>query len=71
MIIYLHFYLIIYRVPLKYAYMEHEFSKLKTEMQVLKHNQEVKKKAPIRSTVSYGSKEETSDDLFLEGFNSI
>lgn len=58
-------------VPLKYAYMEHEFSKLKTEMQVLKHNQEIKKKAPIRSTVSYGSKEETSDDLFLEGFNSI
>lgn len=58
-------------VPLKYAYMEHEYSKLKNEMQVLKHNQEIKKKAPIRSTVSYGSKEETTNDPFLEGFNSI
>jgi len=58
-------------VPLKYAYMEHEFNNLKNEMQVLKHNKEIKKKAPIRSTVSYGNREETTDDPFLEGFNSI
>lgn len=58
-------------VPLKYAYMEHEYNQLKNEMQVLKHNQEIKKKAPIRSTISYGNKEETTDDPFLEGFNSI
>lgn len=58
-------------VPLKYAYMEHEYNKLKNEMQVLKHNKEIKKKAPIRSTSTYGNKEETTDDPFLEGFNSI
>lgn len=58
-------------VPLKYAYMEYEHKKLQNEIQVLKHNQEIKKKAPIRSTSSYGNKEETTDDPFLEGFNSI
>jgi hypothetical protein len=58
-------------VPLKYAYMQHEYSKLQNEVKVLKQNNENKKKAPIGGVTAYGSKETVEDDPFMKGFNSI
>lgn len=57
--------------PLKYAYMQHEHSKLQNEIKVLKQNQENKKKAPIGGVTAYGSTETVAEDDFLKGFNSI
>lgn len=58
-------------VPLKYAFMEHQFNQLKNDVQALKKNQENFKKAPIKPTNTHGTGEVGSEDDFLQGFNSI
>lgn len=58
-------------VPLKYAYMEHAYTELKNALAAAKQKEEVSKKAVVGSVTEHGSKEETSEDPFLIGFNSI
>jgi hypothetical protein len=56
-------------VPLKYAYLEHKYQELNQQNQILKRNENNRKSAPITSAVSsYGYKENTTNDPFLEGF---
>lgn len=58
-------------VPLKFAYMQHEFNKVQNELKTLKQNQENRKKAPIGGITTYGTKETVEEDDFLRGFSSI
>lgn len=58
-------------VPLKYAYMEHHIKQLQAELKVLKHNEQVTKKAPVNGLTTHGSTEAAAEDPFLAGFNSI
>jgi hypothetical protein len=58
-------------VPLKYAYMEHQNSQFKNQLQTLKQNESNAKKAPVGSITQHGSTQVESDDDFLAGFNSI
>jgi hypothetical protein len=58
-------------VPLKYAYMQHENLQIKQQLQTLKQNQSNAQKAPVGSVTSHGTKEVASEDLFMQGFNSI
>ncbi|GIN88702.1 hypothetical protein J6TS2_50880 [Heyndrickxia sporothermodurans] len=58
-------------VPLKYAYMEHHNNQLQSQVKVLKQNEKNKQTAPIGSVTDHGSQEVASEDLFLQGFNSI
>ena len=54
-------------IPLKFAYMEHEMSKLKNEINVLKNNNLNKKKAVVNPI---GNANDENYDAFLDGFNS-
>ncbi len=58
-------------VPLKYAYMEHQNKELQAKVQRLTQNQTNKQKAPVTGTTAHGSQEVASEDVFLQGFNSI
>jgi len=58
-------------IPLKFAYMQHENSQLKQQLQTLKQNESNKQKAPVGSVTAHGSTEVAGDDLFMQGFNSI
>ena len=53
--------------PLKFAYMEHEMSKLKNEVNIFKNNSSNKKKAVVSPIGNAGDE---NYDAFLEGFNS-
>lgn len=58
-------------VPLKYAYMEHEMTKLRTLANVQKQNTQNQNK-PTLGVTSFGSGEpQKSVDPFLEGFDSL
>ena len=58
--------------PLKYAYMEHQYSQLTNKVKTLETNFKNTKKAPLKAGVSsFGGDEPTSEDDFLKGFNSI
>lgn len=54
-------------VPLKYAYMEYEMDKIKNENNILKNNNQNKKKAVVNSV---GNGNDENYDPFLDGFNS-
>lgn len=58
-------------VPLKYAYMEHHNNQLRSQLQVLKQNEENARKAPVSGLSIHGGQEEAAEDDFLRGFNSI
>jgi hypothetical protein len=58
-------------VPLKYAYMEHQNNQFKQQLQTLKQNESNKQKAPVGSVTAHGTTETASEDLFMQGFNSI
>lgn len=58
-------------VPLKYAYMEHQFKQQQNKIKVLETNLSNKSKAPVASVTSHGSTEVAEEDDFLKGFNSI
>ncbi|MEH7251900.1 hypothetical protein V7111_07220 [Neobacillus niacini] len=58
-------------VPLKYAYMEHQNNQFKQQLQTLKQNQSNAQKAPVGSVTAHGSTEVASEDVFMQGFNSI
>ncbi|MFE8704131.1 hypothetical protein ACFYKX_26545 [Cytobacillus sp. FJAT-54145] len=58
-------------VPLKFAYMQHQHNELKTQLKILKQNEENTKKAPVTSVSTHGSQEIASEDDFLRGFDSI
>lgn len=58
-------------VPLKYAYMQHDYNQLKEQVQVLKQNKENKQKAPVQGVTQHGTQEVASEDPFMQGFNSI
>jgi len=58
-------------VPLKYAFMEHQNQVLQQQLQTLKQNESNKQKAPVGSVTAHGSTETASEDLFLQGFNSV
>lgn len=57
-------------IPLKFAYMQHEYGQLKSQVQVLKQNKQNEDKAPIQGVSGHGSTEIAADDDFLKGFNS-
>lgn len=56
--------------PLKYAYMQHHNSQLKSQLQTFKQNEKNTKRAPVGSLTNFGGDEPTSEDPFLKGFNS-
>lgn len=56
---------------LKYAYMEHHNKELRNRLKIQSQNQANKQKAPVGSVTVNGGTNTASDDLFLEGFNSI
>jgi hypothetical protein len=58
-------------VPLKYAFMQHENNQLRQQLQTHKQNESNKQKAPVGSVTAHGSTEVASEDLFMQGFNSI
>jgi hypothetical protein len=58
-------------VPLKFAYMQHQNQVLQQQLQTLKQNQSNAQKAPVGSVTNHGSTETASEDLFMQGFNSI
>jgi hypothetical protein len=60
-------------VPLKTAYMEHQFQQLQQQLKTLKQNEANARKAPVGSVTSNGSVQSVpdEDDPFLQGFNSI
>lgn len=60
-------------VPLKQAYMEHQFKELQQQIKTLKQNESNAKKAPVGSLTTNGSVQVSADedDPFLQGFNSI
>jgi hypothetical protein len=58
-------------VPLKFAYMAHENSQLRTQLSTLKQNQSNAQKAPVGSVTAHGGNEIAAEDDFLAGFNSI
>lgn len=58
-------------VPLKYAYMEHHNSQLKSQLSSLKQNKTNEQRAPISGVSTHGSQEVASEDPFLAGFDSI
>jgi hypothetical protein len=58
-------------VPLKFAYMAHENSQLRTQLSTLKQNKANASKAPVGSVTAHGGNEIASDDPFLAGFDSI
>jgi hypothetical protein len=60
-------------VPLKQAYMEHQFKELQQQLKTLKQNESNAKKAPVGSLTRNGSVQVSAeeDDPFLQGFNSI
>jgi hypothetical protein len=58
-------------VPLKFAYMEHQNSQYKQQLQTLKQNESNAQKAPVRSVTAHGSTQVDAEDDFLAGFNSI
>jgi hypothetical protein len=57
--------------PLKFAYMAHENSQLRTQLSTLKQNQSNAQKAPVGSVTAHGGTEVASEDDFMKGFNSI
>jgi hypothetical protein len=58
-------------VPLKYAFIAHENNQLRQQLQTLKQNESNKQKAPVGSITAHGSNETASEDLFMQGFNSV
>lgn len=54
-------------IPLKYAYMEYEMSKLKSENSILKNNNKNKEKAVVNPI---GNGNDENYDAFLDGFDS-
>ena len=60
-------------VPLKTAYMEHQFQQMQQQLKTLKQNEANAKKAPVGSVTNNGSVQSIpdEDDPFLQGFNSI
>jgi hypothetical protein len=58
-------------VPLKFAYMAHENSQLRTQLSTLKQNQSNAQKAPVGSVTAHGGNEIAAEDDFYAGFNSI
>jgi hypothetical protein len=58
-------------VPLKFAYMQHENQQIKQQLQTFKQNQSNAQKAPVGSVTNHGSTETASEDVFMQGFNSI
>jgi hypothetical protein len=58
-------------VPLKFAYMAHENSQLRTQLSTLKQNQSNAQKAPVGSVTAHGGNEIAAEDDFMRGFNSI
>jgi hypothetical protein len=58
-------------IPLKFAYMQHENTQLRSQLQTLKQNEQNKQRAPINGTTQYGGSEPTSTDPFELGFDSI
>lgn len=58
-------------VPLKFAYMMHENSQLRNQIQTFKQNESNAKKAPITPVTAHGGVATESEDDFLSGFNSI
>jgi hypothetical protein len=58
-------------VPLKFAYMAHENSQLRTQLSSLKQNQSNAQKAPVGSVTAHGGNEIAAEDDFMRGFNSI
>lgn len=60
-------------VPLKTAYMEHQFQQLQQQLKTLKQNEANARKAPVGSVTNNGSVQSIpdEDDPFLQGFNSI
>jgi hypothetical protein len=57
-------------VPLKFAYMAHENTQLRSQLSTLKQNKANASKAPVGSVTAHGGNEIASDDPFLAGFNS-
>jgi hypothetical protein len=58
-------------VPLKFAYMAHENSQLRTQLSTLKQNKANAQKAPVGSVTAHGGNEIAAEDDFMRGFNSI
>jgi hypothetical protein len=58
-------------VPLRFAFMQHDYSQLKSKVKVLQKNDSNLKKAPVGSVTNYGSTDAVKEDDFLKGFNSI
>jgi hypothetical protein len=58
-------------VPLKFAYMAHENTQLRSQLSALKQNKANASKAPVGSVTAHGGNEIASDDPFLAGFDSI
>jgi hypothetical protein len=60
-------------VPLKTAYMEHQFTQMQQQIKTLRQNELNAKKAPVGSVTRNGSVQTAADedDPFLQGFNSI
>jgi hypothetical protein len=58
-------------VPLKFAYMAHENTQLRSQLSTLKQNKANASKAPVGSVTAHGGNEIASDDPFLAGFDSI
>ena len=58
-------------IPLKFAYAEYDRRQLQNEVKILKQNQKNKASSPSVGTTGYGSRDNTLNDPFLEGFNSI
>jgi uncharacterized protein YoaH (UPF0181 family) len=58
-------------VPLKFAYMAHENTQLRSQLSALKQNKANASKAPVGSVTVHGGNEIASDDPFLAGFDSI
>lgn len=58
-------------IPLKYAFMQHENNQLRQQLSTLKQNESNAQKAPVGSTTAHGGTENASEDLFMQGFNSI
>jgi hypothetical protein len=58
-------------VPIKFAYMAHENSQLRTQLSALKQNKANAQKAPVGSVTAHGGNEIAAEDDFMRGFNSI
>lgn len=58
-------------IPLKYAYMEHQFNQMQNQLKVYKQNEENAKRTPVGSVITHGTTEPVAEDEFLKGFYSV